>query len=265
MIAEMEAKGLEAKTVGLKIKTTKFEVRTQDHTGQTYVGTADELFAAASAMLHREIRGASMSSPGGVLRLRLMGVKACSFRGQAGAPVLPGQVTMDEFLSGDGGPDADEGWSEHADEAPTTAKTSDIASGAGDRSLEAELGTKSRGGSTTLRETNARDTATAPAPSQAGRAVDSHVSLSPVTCPICGKELDARKNAALNRHLDACLSECSPSSADNSERIRSGESLERRRLVQERVDRGRPRPPHKKSVKESRVGIERFFATEEPA
>lgn len=90
----MATKGLEAKTVGLKVKTTKFQVRTLDSTGHTYVSSADDLFSASSALLQREIRGA----PGGKLRLRLMGIKASGFRGQAGAPILPGQVTLDGFL-----------------------------------------------------------------------------------------------------------------------------------------------------------------------
>lgn len=93
----METKTLEAKTVGLKIKTIKFDVRTQDHTGQVYVRTADELYAIASTLLQREIRGAS--ERGGALRLRLMGVKASSFRGQVGVALLPGQSTLDGFLN----------------------------------------------------------------------------------------------------------------------------------------------------------------------
>ncbi|CAN0522099.1 unnamed protein product, partial [Scytosiphon promiscuus] len=51
----MATKGLEAKTIGLKIKTTKFHVRTLDSTGQAYICSAEDLFAAASALLHREI------------------------------------------------------------------------------------------------------------------------------------------------------------------------------------------------------------------
>lgn len=96
---EMATKGLEARTVGLKIKTTKFHVRTLDSTGQAYICSAEDLFAAASALLHREIRAAAASSPGGKLRLRLMGVKASSFRGQARYPTLPGQGTLDGFLA----------------------------------------------------------------------------------------------------------------------------------------------------------------------
>lgn len=97
--AEMASKGLEAKTVGLKVKTTKFQVRTLDSSGQAYMSSADDLYTVASALLQREIRGAAASAPGGKLRLRLMGVKASSFRGQAGAPPLPGQATLDGFLA----------------------------------------------------------------------------------------------------------------------------------------------------------------------
>lgn len=93
---EMATKTLEAKTVGLKIKTVKFHVRTLDHTGQAYVSTSDELYAIASSLLQREIRRASEG--GGALRLRLMGVKASSFRGQAGIALLPGQSTLDGFF-----------------------------------------------------------------------------------------------------------------------------------------------------------------------
>lgn len=96
----MAKKSLGAKTVGLKIKTTEFNVRTQDHTGQAYLSTADELYAIASSLLQREIREASGPGGGGALRLRLMGVKASSFRGQAGIAPLPGQATLDGFLGG---------------------------------------------------------------------------------------------------------------------------------------------------------------------
>lgn len=94
----MSKKGLEAKTIGLKVKTTKFQVRTQDSTGQTYISTADELYATVSSLLNREIRTAAASAPGGKLRLRLMGVRASGFRGQAGSPLLPGQSTLRGFL-----------------------------------------------------------------------------------------------------------------------------------------------------------------------
>lgn len=98
---EMAAKGLEAKTVGLKIKTTKFEVRTQDYTGKVYVSTAEGLYSIASSLLMREIRktSSSCSAPGGVLRLRLMGVRASSFRGQADPALVKGQGTLDEFFA----------------------------------------------------------------------------------------------------------------------------------------------------------------------
>ena len=95
----MATKGLEAKTVGLKLKTTKFHVSTLDSTGQAYISSADDLFAVASALLQREIKAAATASPGGKLRLRLMGVKASCFRGQARYPTLPGQGTLDGFLA----------------------------------------------------------------------------------------------------------------------------------------------------------------------
>ena len=210
----MASKGLEAKTVGLKIKTAKFEVRTQDSTGGVYVSTADELFEVASSLLRREIRGASSSAPGGRLRLRLMGVKASSFRGQTGVSPLPGQPTLDGFLLSSrtthqpkcGGATA-----------PEKAETRDGENALPGGSQEAEPGIERERGA-------CEDSSQPPAcrvqvmgaitQQRVSRvdsigvvttALTSRPAAARVNCPVCGGDLGAVSIAALNRHVDACL------------------------------------------------------------
>lgn len=328
----MAAKGLEAKTVGLKVKTTKFQVRTLDHTGQGYVSTADDLFAAASALLQKEIRAASTCAPGGALRLRLMGVKASAFRGQAGVPPLPGQVTLDGFLT------RQQATAQDADTlcsgaAATATATEGAGKGRGRRSAAAvQLGVEGTGTGRGARESaeGLRD-AGHDSPGQRGRmscldvdAVSSSATqlhhretglgaplgsgpLSPiisgssrreqgsegkqgpggesrtggggfkaegggeappteaptaagVTCPVCREHLGSVSNAALNRHVDACLGVCT--SHDRGGRDELG--LTATLADGERFGSRREKPfPHRKRAKVATVGIERFLTPKE--
>ncbi|CAM9372434.1 unnamed protein product, partial [Hapterophycus canaliculatus] len=278
LAADMAAKGLEAKTVGLKIKTTKFQVRTLDSTGQTYASSSDELYAAASSLLQREIRGAAAAAPGGKLRLRLMGIRASGFRGQAGAPVLPGQATLDGFLRA----------------AATTAKAPETREEDQRGSREEQSGKEGEGrfrppdrfsrSSTPsavgvgdlLAGARARDpdrAALAAAPGcprpaallrrperlegQSTR-IDSSRGVeageTSVSCPVCGEELGSTSNAALNRHVDACLGMCA-SPVKESVSIRPGGGGFFPRRSTDAVPR--------KRAKASVTGIEMFLTPKE--
>lgn len=189
---EMESEGLEAKTVGLKIKTTKFQVRTLDSTGNVYIKTAADLYAVASTLLQREIRGAASSSPGGQLCLRLMGVRASTFRGQAATSLLPpGQPTLDGFL------------------APTPdAMSGDVVEGeTGNGPRNDDMETIVSGEDHGVDGENASEKQTAPAVGRPGNAVGGTAlpAAVQVTCPVCGEDLGTVSNTALNRHVDACL------------------------------------------------------------
>lgn len=188
----MESEGLEAKTVGLKIKTTKFHVRTMDSTGNVYIKTAADLYAVASTLLQREIRGAASSSPGGQLRLRLMGVRASAFRGQAvTASLPPGQPTLDGFLAPT--PDAMSGG----------VVEGGTRNGPRNGDMETIVSREYHG----VDGKNAPEKQTAPLvgrPRNTAGGTALHAAVQ-VTCPVCGEDLGTVGNTALNRHVDACL------------------------------------------------------------
>eukprot|EP00752_Nemacystus_decipiens_P001960 g1886.t1 len=219
LAAEMATKGLEAKTVGLKVKTVSFQVRTLDSTGQTYVSSADELYSTAAALLRREIREA----PRGRLRLRLMGVKASGFRGQAGAPTLPGQATLDGFLVTPSKTEQKEAVETEEQEV----KEKQAKDGEQERRNRAGTGEKAAaqavvaaGSETAAKRVKAGTAPPRAAPAQglelwavkstatgsqgtvtlATSATAATKATRSIACPVCGEELGAASNAALNRH-----------------------------------------------------------------
>lgn len=227
---EMATKGLEAKTVGLKVKTVSFQVRTLDSTGQTYVSSADELYSTAAALLQREIRGA----PGGRLRLRLMGVKASGFRGQAGAPILPGQATLDGFLVTPSKTEkneavvteeekgAEHGRCKRAETGQEVAAEAVAAAGAEAAAKRAKVGPTRRSPQPAALAQGFElwGVQSAAAGSQGAVTVATSATAATestsITCPVCGEDLGAASNAALNRHVDACLGVCPPAGEGGS-------------------------------------------------
>ncbi|XP_069483567.1 DNA polymerase kappa isoform X2 [Ambystoma mexicanum] len=67
--------GLKGKTVTLKVKNVKFEVKTRAFTVLSSVSTEEEIFAVAKELLRAEVESASPQP----LRLRLMGVRVSGF------------------------------------------------------------------------------------------------------------------------------------------------------------------------------------------
>ncbi|XP_061585948.1 DNA polymerase kappa [Cololabis saira] len=72
---DMQKESLKAKTVTLKIKNIKFEVKTRAQTLPYAVATVEEIFAVAKDLLKTEIENESPQP----LRLRLMGVRMSAF------------------------------------------------------------------------------------------------------------------------------------------------------------------------------------------
>lgn len=250
----MTTKGLEAKTVGLKVKTVSFQVRTLDCTGQTYVSSADDLYSTAAALLQREIRGA----PGGRLRLRLMGVKASGFRGQAGAPILPGQATLDGFLVTPSKTEQNEAVGIEKEDGGKEKKTEKQGKG-GKQERRKRAGTGGKvaaepvaaaGGEASTKRVRAGPARRSPQPavpaqrlepwgmkaaaagSQGAVTVATSAAAATqamsVACPVCGEDLGAASNTALNRHVDACLGVCPIAAAASSKRAKvSATGIER--------------------------------------
>ncbi|CAM9394134.1 unnamed protein product [Scytosiphon promiscuus] len=253
LAAEMAAKGLEAKTVGLKVKTTKFQVRTLDSTGQTYVRASDELYATASALLQKEIRGAATSAPGGKLRLRLMGIRASGFRGQAGAPIQPGQATLDGFLRTAATTDKA---SEAREENRTSSavRDADYLAGGLARGPDRAWPAVSRSPRSITPSQTPELWETPSSRIDGAQAAATAAAEASVSCPMCGEELGSLSNAALNRHVDACLGVCT-TPAEESASIRSGGGGFPPRESRDTVP--------SKRAKVSAAGIERFLTTKE--
>ncbi|XP_067262699.1 DNA polymerase kappa [Chanodichthys erythropterus] len=72
---DLQREGLKGKTVTLKLKNVKFEVKTRAFTLQYAVCTEEDIFAAAKELLKVEIDSVSPQP----LKLRLMGVRVSSF------------------------------------------------------------------------------------------------------------------------------------------------------------------------------------------
>ncbi|KAM4616048.1 DNA polymerase kappa [Polymixia lowei] len=72
---DMKKEGLKGKTVTLKLKNVKFEVKTRAWTLPCAVATVEEIFAVAKDLLKTEIENVSPQP----LRLRLMGVRISTF------------------------------------------------------------------------------------------------------------------------------------------------------------------------------------------
>ncbi|KAM4808293.1 DNA polymerase kappa [Rhinophrynus dorsalis] len=72
---DLSKEGLKAKTVTIKLKNVKFEVRTRASTVSSAISTEEEIFSVAKEILKTEIDLASPEP----LRLRLMGVRVSGF------------------------------------------------------------------------------------------------------------------------------------------------------------------------------------------
>ncbi|XP_030215461.1 DNA polymerase kappa isoform X1 [Gadus morhua] len=75
LAADMKKEGLRGKTITLKLKNVKFEVKSRACTLPCAVATTDEIFAAAKDLLKTEIENVSPQQ----LQLRLMGVRISTF------------------------------------------------------------------------------------------------------------------------------------------------------------------------------------------
>ncbi|CAL8248905.1 unnamed protein product [Merluccius merluccius] len=102
LAADMKKEELRGKTVTLKLKNVKFEVKTRASTLPCAVATADEIFAVAKDLLKTEIENVSPQR----LRLRLMGVRISTF--VSAEDKTPQQKSIVGFLQqGSSGPSQD--------------------------------------------------------------------------------------------------------------------------------------------------------------
>lgn len=245
---DLQKEGLKGKTVTLKLKNVKFEVKTRAFTLQYAVCTEEEIFAAAKDLLKVEIDGVSPQP----LRLRLMGIRVSSFIGTEDKKPL--QKSIMGFLQ-KGGSDSSSSMQCPGSELIAEASSDAKSSGSHLKSTEINAPSvpeqilKSRGHqqqsffqkaqskiiqqqaqtcvneetSGTVTTNNTADTAaatqtdlsitntqsnTTSAASSTIKTSFNNTSTQCFTCPVCNREMKAVNLVAFNQHIDECLEDC---------------------------------------------------------
>ncbi|GAQ82213.1 putative DNA repair protein [Klebsormidium nitens] len=88
LAGDMAREGLHAKTLTLKLKTSRFEVRQRAATLPTFISTADEILPPALRLLRAEMP----------ISIRLMGLRFSHFKEEIAFHSDPGQKTLTAFL-----------------------------------------------------------------------------------------------------------------------------------------------------------------------
>uniref|UniRef100_A0A9J8AC58 DNA polymerase kappa n=1 Tax=Cyprinus carpio carpio TaxID=630221 RepID=A0A9J8AC58_CYPCA len=171
---DLQREGLKGKTVTLKLKNVKFEVKSRAFTVQYAVCTEEEIFAAAKDLLKVEIDSVSPQP----LKLRLMGVRVSGFI--SAEDKKPLQRSIMGFLQ-KGGSDSGS-FTQCAGSALKAEDDSDAAGCLKPPSTEMKVP------STDLSTTNTQSDTT-----------------SCLICPVCNKEMKDVNLTAFNSHIDECL------------------------------------------------------------
>uniref|UniRef100_A0A9J8A754 DNA polymerase kappa n=1 Tax=Cyprinus carpio carpio TaxID=630221 RepID=A0A9J8A754_CYPCA len=167
---DLQREGLKGKTVTLKLKNVKFEVKTRAFTLQYAVCTEEEIFAAAKDLLKVEIDSVSPQP----LKLRLMGVRVSGFI--SAEDKKPLQRSIMGFLQKDG-----------SDSGSFTQYTTSAKS----------LSNTNSGTDTTCYVNK-------PAVLKPSFKISTQV-LQFLTCPVCNTEMKDVNLTAFNNHIDECL------------------------------------------------------------
>uniref|UniRef100_A0A8C4ZBY0 DNA polymerase kappa n=1 Tax=Gadus morhua TaxID=8049 RepID=A0A8C4ZBY0_GADMO len=194
LAADMKKEGLRGKTITLKLKNVKFEVKSRACTLPCAVATTDEIFAAAKDLLKTEIENVSPQQ----LQLRLMGVRISTF--VSADDKKPQQKSIVGFLQqGSSGPShgiVPNSVKETASHLPMERPPP-----AGSHILdETDKGQGSVCSGFTQPATDNPKKASA---STSGAAAPDPETL---TCPVCFGEVRTTDLQVFNRHIDLCLS-----------------------------------------------------------
>uniref|UniRef100_A0A8B9RJQ4 DNA polymerase kappa n=1 Tax=Astyanax mexicanus TaxID=7994 RepID=A0A8B9RJQ4_ASTMX len=186
---DLQKEGLKGKTVTLKLKNVKFEVKTKAFTLQCAVCTEEEIFTAAKDLLKAEIDNVSPQP----LRLRLMGVRVSSF--VSADDKQPQQKSIVGFLKM--GSDTKH-HSVSMDEPCSTTEphTSGFMRPANAESLQ------TCGESSSKTNTASRANESTHMDTQSSTKTNMEQCF---TCPVCFKEIKTTDLTAFNQHIDECL------------------------------------------------------------
>ncbi|XP_056314342.1 DNA polymerase kappa [Danio aesculapii] len=239
---DLQREGLKGKTVTLKLKNVKFEVKTKAFTLQYAVCTEEEIFAAAKDLLKVEIDSVGPQP----LKLRLMGVRVSGFI--SAEDKKPLQKSIMGFLQ-KGGPDP-AGFSQCPGSEPKAEESSDGARFLKPQSTEMKVPKSQapqqqsffqRAQSKRLQQQQEQTSASTvtdntQSDKRNNTAAKTHVNhtqsdttstnkmntgyinkhakpsfkistqvLQCLTCPVCNKEMKDVNLTAFNQHIDECL------------------------------------------------------------
>uniref|UniRef100_A0A9J7X5Y7 DNA polymerase kappa n=1 Tax=Cyprinus carpio carpio TaxID=630221 RepID=A0A9J7X5Y7_CYPCA len=197
---DLQREGLKGKTVTLKLKNVKFEVKTRAFTLQYAVCTEEEIFAAAKDLLKVEIDSVSPQP----LKLRLMGVRVSGFI--SAEDKKPLQRSIMGFLQKDG---SDSGsftqcagsvlklkrLQQQQREQMSVMAGTDTTNNSADAAAATQIDL-----STT---NNLSDTTSAKSLSNTNSGTDTTCYF--LTCPVCNTEMKDVNLTAFNNHIDECL------------------------------------------------------------
>uniref|UniRef100_A0A8C1K8E6 DNA polymerase kappa n=1 Tax=Cyprinus carpio TaxID=7962 RepID=A0A8C1K8E6_CYPCA len=210
---DLQREGLKGKTVTLKLKNVKFEVKTRAFTLQYAVCTEEEIFAAAKDLLKVEIDSVSPQP----LKLRLMGVRVSGFI--SAEDKKPLQRSIMGFLQKDG---SDSGsFTQCAGSVLKAQEDSDGASFLKPQSTEmkvpsvSEQKSKSKGTQQQsffqraqlkrLQQQEQEQMSVMAAKSLSNTNSGTDTTSYFLTCPVCNTEMKDVNLTAFNNHIDECL------------------------------------------------------------
>ncbi|XP_071994362.1 DNA polymerase kappa [Engystomops pustulosus] len=201
---DLSKEGLKGRTVTLKLKNVKFEVKTRASTVSYAVSTEEEIFSVAKDILKAEIDVASPEP----LRLRLMGVRISGFlceddkkHQKSITSFLGSNKAVKTMCSGTADPKATQN--------PAPQRESFFNQKRAARLQGLEQGSTSN--AVTSKEQNVTHSSSEPQPDIT--EVDQICQDPDFTCPICMMKKSDWNLEAFNRHIDQCLSK-SPTSGN---------------------------------------------------
>ncbi|XP_073536147.1 DNA polymerase kappa isoform X2 [Phyllobates terribilis] len=210
---DLSKEGLKGRTVTLKLKNVKFEVKTRALTVSYVVSTEEEIFSVAKEILKAEI---NLTSPE-PLRLRLMGVRISGFLSEDDRKYqksITSFLGLSKAIKPKCSDMADN--SDQITQTPAPQRQSFFNQKRAARQLGLEQESREQG-STRSADTS-REQSVTPAPCDQQEditQVDQICQEPDFTCPICMMKQSDWDLQAFNRHIDRCLSKSPPS--DNTE------------------------------------------------
>ncbi|XP_056396211.1 DNA polymerase kappa isoform X2 [Hyla sarda] len=249
---DLSKEGLKGRTVTLKLKNVKFEVKTRASTMSYAVSTEEEIFSVAKEILKAEIDLASPEP----LRLRLMGVRISGFLSEDDRKH---QTSITSFLGlckatkTKCSEMADK--SGQATQTPVPQRQSFFNQKRAARQLEQEQG------STSNADTSKDQIEVTHVPCEQHKdiaEVDQFCHQPDFTCPICMIRQSDWNLEAFNKHIDQCLNKPPPS--DYIETISKcenvlGENNDKAKKSKEGFSGGRQKDVHIKNLKNKIVTV----------